>query len=236
MSARPQSSLRWLVLSAALLSAVVTTLALWWPSEAVDEAVMPPGVVPDERQVPRVTAPSQTPHAIDKPSPEQVATVGPPIGSALPPPGVPSSAPGEPQKQPWTPPTPDEPVFDLNADGRVGRDERERADEILAFANEFASNRSPDGTFPILKESFRGEPRLFRAMDADGDGALSSREWTFFHVDSIREVRRFDQNADGAATLAEMGVAMTRFDYLDFDHDGFIWAWEIDIQRGRGKW
>lgn len=225
------SALRWLVLSAVIFGVLVSVVAVCWPTEVAS-------LTPEQPLAESASAPSPTIPDAARPRPAapqpalapQVVAPQPTIAVA------PRDVAVEPQPQAWAPPTPQERVFDLNADGRVGRDERERAEEILALANDFAKNRSSDGTFPILKEAFRGEARLFKAMDGDGDGALSTREWVSFHVDSIREVRRFDQNADGAATLAEMGVAATRFDYLDFDHDGEIWAWEIDIQRGRGKW
>jgi EF hand len=224
------SALRWLVLSAVIFGVMTSLVAVWWPNQAT--GATPEQSPPQVEVTPTPAAWAPALAQASEPQPAPVPQVGPQPSIAV----VPDTVAAEPQLQAWAPPTPQERVFDLNGDGRVGRDERERAEEILALANDFAANRSADGSFPILKDAFRGEPRLFQAMDGDGDGALSTREWVSFHVDSIREVRRFDQNADGAATLAEMGVAATRFDYLDFDHDGEIWAWEIDIQRGRGKW
>lgn len=136
----------------------------------------------------------------------------------------------------WQPPATNDPVFDLNGDRSVGDDEQTRASEILEHAADFARDHSPDGSFPILREAFTGDGRQFTAMDVDSDGALSEREFIAFHVDSIKQVRRFDQNRDGAVTLAEFGVLASRFDFLDVDHDGQLWAWEISIMRGRGRW
>jgi hypothetical protein len=136
----------------------------------------------------------------------------------------------------WLPPAPTDRVFDLDGNGRVQPNEQERAAELLERAHQFASNRSSDGTYPILKAGFRGEGKLFRAIDVDADGALSEREFLAFEVDSIRQLRRFDQNADGALTLDEFGHLATRFDFLDEDKDGLLYAWEITLMRGRGKW
>lgn len=131
---------------------------------------------------------------------------------------------------------PTDPVFDLNGDHRVAPDEQQRATELLERAHQFAGNRSADGTYPILEADFRGSGRLFRAMDVDGDGALTEREFLAFEADSIRELRRYDQNADGALSKAEFGHLDSRFDFLDEDHDGELYAWEITLMRGRGKW
>jgi len=157
----------------------------------------------------------------------------PVVAQSVPPVVLPSAAPVGAE---WLPPAPTDRVFDLDGNGRVQPDEQERATELLARAHQFASNRSSDGSYPILKASFRGEGRLFRAIDVDGDGALSEREFLAYEVDSIRQLRRFDQNADGALTLNEFGHLATRFDSLDEDKDGLLHAWEITLMRGRGKW
>lgn len=140
------------------------------------------------------------------------------------------------QQQVWLPPAPTDLVFDLNGDHHVEPDERERAAELLERAHQFAGNRSANGTYPILKPEFLGSGRLFRAMDSDGDGALTEREFLAFEAESIRELRRYDQNADGALSKAEFGHLDSRFDFLDEDHDGELYAWEITLMRGRGKW
>lgn len=140
------------------------------------------------------------------------------------------------QQQAWLPPASTDLVFDLNDDHRVEPDERERAAELLERAHQFAGNRSANGTYPILKPEFLGTGRLFRAMDSDGDGALTEREFLAFEAESIRELRRYDQNADGALSKAEFGHLDSRFDFLDEDHDGELYAWEITLMRGRGKW
>lgn len=160
-----------------------------------------------------------------------IAPVAAPVGSA---PAFPAML----QLQPsaWLPPERTDRVFDLNQDSHVEPDEQERAAELLERAHQFATNRSVDGTYPILKPAFRGEGRLFRAMDSDGDGALTEREFLAFEADSIRQLRRFDQNADGALSKAEFGHLDSRFDFLDEDHDGELYAWEITLMRGRGKW
>jgi hypothetical protein len=179
---------------------------------------------------PALTAPSPPGAPPEPPRPQAASSPVPRSGAS-----APSLEPERASR--WEPPAPKDPVFDLDADGRVGQDERLRAAEILALAHQFASNRSLDGSFPILREAFRGEARHFAAMDTDGDGALSVREWVAFHAESIREVRRFDQNFDGALTVAELGALPSRFDFLDAEEaDGLLWAWEIDLQRGRGRW
>ncbi|MEO0815373.1 MAG: hypothetical protein AAFY60_21110 [Myxococcota bacterium] len=138
--------------------------------------------------------------------------------------------------QEYRPPRRDSKTFDLNRDGAVSPDEQERADELSERATQFASNWSSAGSYPILADEFYGGERFFAAMDQDGDGALTEREALNYFVDSIRELRRYDQNADGALALAEFGHLESRFNYLDTNSDGKIEAWEINILRGRGTW
>ena len=227
----------------AILGAVTATLVLmagWWASEATgpDESVAALAPVPEP------IAPSANPDSAAQPSNADTTRPVPPASpsaapqpvTALPAPKPPPAAPLVEQDAAWLPPTRTDTVFDLNGNGRVEADEQERADELLERSHRFASNRSPDGVYPMLKATFRGEGKLFRAIDADADGALTEREFLAFEADSIRQLRRFDQNADGALTLNEFGHLKSRFDYLDEDHDGELYAWEITLMRGRGKW
>ncbi|MBL8937838.1 MAG: hypothetical protein JNM69_24965 [Archangium sp.] len=212
----------------ALLAVLITTWVLVDDTTAID----PP---PAAERVERAAAPQRAAPSVS-PALEPAKPVEPQRGTNSPAPAPIMLALTQTQQQAWLPPAPTDPVFDLNGDHRVEPDEQQRATELLERAHHFASNRSVDGTYPILKPDFRGEGRLFRAMDADSDGALTEREFLAFEADSIRQLRRYDQNADGALSKAEFGHLDSRFDFLDEDHDGELYAWEITLMRGRGKW
>lgn len=208
---------------------VVVVLALWLDEPEREPSVSVAAVnepLPRPAQVLQAASPSTTP------------TAPPVVSPAIADPGRVTSPPVvlQPQPSAWLPPERTDLVFDLNGDARVEPDEQERATELLERAHQFAGNRSVGGTYPILEADFRGSGRLFRAMDVDGDGALTEREFLAFEADSIRELRRYDQNADGALSKAEFGHLDSRFDFLDEDHDGELYAWEITLMRGRGKW
>ncbi|MBM4782450.1 MAG: hypothetical protein GQE15_32645 [Archangiaceae bacterium] len=226
----------------AMLGALMAVLIITWllvdDTTATPVAVQPVfAPAPSERvesvrsgALERAAAPPEVPAV--SPAPEPVKTA---VGERAPDPRQLAVALTQ-QQQAWLPPAPTDLVFDLDGDHRVEPDEQARAAELLERAHQFAGNRSADGTYPILKPDFRGSGRLFRAMDTDADGALTEREFLAFEADSIRELRRCDQNADGALSKAEFGHLDSRFDYLDEDHDGALYAWEITLMRGRGKW
>lgn len=228
-----------------VVTATLVLLAGWWMVEATEPLATDVTVAALPPTLPEPIAPSTDPVAAaepnadtTKPAPPASARVAPqpqPV-IALPFSQPPPAAPLVEQDAAWLPPSRTDKVFDLNGNGRVEADEQERAGELLERSHQFASNRSPDGVYPMLKATFRGEGKLFRAIDADADGALTEREFLAFEADSIRQLRRFDQNADGALTLNEFGHLKSRFDYLDEDHDGELYAWEITLMRGRGKW
>lgn len=136
----------------------------------------------------------------------------------------------------WEPFRPESMAFDFNQDGEVGPHELERGRELRGRAAQFALLRSSDGSYPILSEDFRGSRRTFSAMDEDGDGALSEREAIRYFLSSVLELRRFDQDYDGALTPEELGVLPTRFEFLDMNGDGSIHAWEISFLRAQGRW
>lgn len=229
-----------------LLGAVTATLLLlaWWlvgttevPTPDVAVAALPsPG--PEPRPPTLNAASPAEPSNADATRPAPAVTTSPaPASLPVPPlPVPPPTAPLVEQDTAWLPPPRTDKVFDLNGNGRVEPDEQERAGELLERSHQFASNHSPDGVYPMLKATFRGEGKVFRALDADADGALTEREFLAFEADSIRQLRRYDQNADGALTLNEFGHLKSRFDFLDEDHDGELYAWEITLMRGRGKW
>lgn len=226
--------------------AMLVLLAGWW---VVGSTELPtPGitVAAPPLAMPEPIAPSANPVSAAEPSNADTTRPAPPASPsaapqpppvrALPVPQPPPAASLVEQDAVWLPPTRTDTVFNLNGNGRVEADEQERADELLERSHQFASNRSPDGVYPMLKATFRGEGKLFRAIDADADGALTEREFLAFEADSIRQLRRYDQNADGALTLNEFGHLKPRFDFLDEDHDGELYAWEITLMRGRGTW
>ena len=213
----------------AAVTLVVVALALW-----LDEPERAPSV-----SVAAVSEPLPRPAPVLQAVSPSTPTASPVVApAAIADPGrvAPPAIVLQPQPSAWLPPERTDLVFDLNGDARVEPDEQERAAELLERAHQFAGNRSVDGTYPILEADFRGSGRLFRAMDVDGDGALTEREFLAFEADSIRELRRYDQNADGALSKAEFGHLDSRFDFLDEDHDGDLYAWEITLMRGRGKW
>ncbi len=222
----------------AMLGALMAVLVITWIL-VDDTAVTPAAVERSTAPAPAKRVGYVTPVPVERAPALEVPAVSEPVRTA-----APERAPDPrqlavaltQQQQAWLPPAPTDLVFDLNGDHRVEPDEQERAVELLERAHQFASNRSVDGTYPILKPDFRGGGRLFRAMDTDADGALTEREFLTFEADSIRELRRYDQNADGALTKNEFGHLDSRFDYLDEDHDGALYAWEITLMRGRGKW
>lgn len=218
-----------------VLALIASQLDLEAPSAPppTSDAPEPPAPPRSVTRLAPLTAPTRPAALSPSPSPRPSAPTQPPATAAEPPP---AAVPEPPALSEWQPPAPSDPVFDLNADRSVAADEQSRAREILELATQFAHDRSRDGSFPILRDSFDGDARFFSAMDLDADGALSEREFVAFHVDAIKQVRRFDQNHDGAVTVAELGALQTRYDFLDVDHDGLIWAWEVSIMRGRGKW
>jgi len=142
----------------------------------------------------------------------------------------------EPSEADWQPPKRGSDLFDINRDGSVTSDEVARGDDLAVRASEFAHNRSSDGSYPIIAEDFRGDPKFFGAMDVNHDGALSEREAVAYFIESIRELRRYDQDFNGALAVAEFGHLESRFGFLDTNGDAKIEAWEINILRGRGKW
>lgn len=239
----------WILPTALALAALVLQL---WPAQEPA-----PGSVPNDRdtelaalraQVAELSAaleavdrPTATPIVLTLPAPVMAAPAPAPVpapatAAARPDAVATTEADDAAAEDDWTPPAAHEPVFDLNNDEEVTADEVERGHELLVRASEFAHNRSSDGSYPILADDFEGDPRFFRAMDGNADGALSEREAITYFVESIRELRRFDQNHDGALAFSEFGHLKTRFAFLDTNADEKIEAWEINILRGRGKW
>lgn len=187
---------------------------------------------------PEASAPVSRPvvHEVDEDAPAELPILDERVAPLAPARRAEVEAEAKPEEDPWAPPRRDAPVFDIDGSGEVTPDERERADELAVRASEFAANRSSDGTYPILAEDFRGSPRLFAAMDDNEDGALSTLEAMRYFVASIRELRRYDQDHDGALALAEYGHLESRFGFLDTNGDQRIEAWEINLLRARGKW
>jgi Ca2+-binding EF-hand superfamily protein len=73
------------------------------------------------------------------------------------------------------------------------------------------------------------DPEIFKRLDADGDGKLSSTEFGMQKVhDAARSVMhesmfaRLDKNEDGALTRDEMPDPATRLDAMDANDDGTV--------------
>lgn len=124
---------------------------------------------------------------------------------------------------------------------------------FVLVAGDASAQRGPDfgmldinGDGSLTLEEVQGAAQArFDAADANGDGALSVEELATIAQSEAtaraeQMLARFDENEDGALTIAEMRAdrperAARMFERVDADADGVITADEFaDMRQGRG--
>jgi Ca2+-binding EF-hand superfamily protein len=124
--------------------------------------------------------------------------------------------------------------LDANKDGFIDRSELKPLLELARAAGPAGAPggarvlaMDKDGDGKVSRKEFTGNPAMFDRLDADRDGFLNKAEAGEAPKVMLKALREMDANGDGKLSREEFKGSVERFDALDADMDGFVSFEEI---------